>query len=218
MGLNDLIREIREKAGLNRKEFAEKLGYTDAHIGLIEKPFSKTGKLPSEELLRKIASRFSYSEEERITIERKLLLERAKLVVAPEVSKHFLEVSERVETYIAREGMPLVFIERLKQDIESVKDKNAFFSQLSVSREAVEEALQGRRILPRKSVIELAVALGQSIEEYLVLADYMPEEIKSIVRHEGVSSLFRTLGELTSEELDEVIDVVARVLKLHRKK
>ena len=217
MGLGDLIREIREKAGLTRKEFAKKLGYTDAHIGLMEKPFSKTGKLPSEELLRKIASKFSHSEEERIAIERNLLLERARLIVAPEVSEYFLRNSEREAAYVAREGMPLVFVERLKKDIEAVKDTEVFYSQLSIPEEAVEETLQGKYIFPRKLVIELAIALGQSIEEYLVLADYMPEEVKSLVKHEGASRLFRTLGKLSSEELDEVTDVVARVLKLYKK-
>lgn len=219
MALWDSIKEIRQKAQQTQKEFADAIGYTPEYISNIERSPDITRRIATEKMIKKIAEIYTKTDEERISLERKLLLERAQATVSPEVAMHFLMDEKKLSTYQSEDGMPLSFIKRLKKDLLNVENENTFFNSLqTVSKDVVEESLNGMRLLPRKAVVEIARLLGQSIEEYLILADYMPSELKSLIMHKGMNNMFRTMSELDSEELDAMIDVFSSVLRMRKKK
>jgi len=218
MGLWDSIKEIRLKAGQTQKEFADAIGYTPEHISNIERAPQITRRIATEKMIKRIAELYTKTEEERISLERRLLLERAQATVSPGVAMHFLMDEKKLASYQSEDGMPLVFIERLKKDLGIIGNKDAFYKSLQVvSKETIDESLKGMRLLPRKAVVKLAQALGQSIEEYLILADYVPKEFRSLIMHKGMNDMFRTMSELDAEELDAMIDVFSSVLKMRRK-
>ena len=218
MALWDSIKEIRLKAEQTQKEFGDAIGYTPEYISNIERSPDITRRIATEKLIKKIAEIYTKTEEERISLERKLLLERAQATVSPEVVMHFLMDEKKLSSYQSEDGMPLVFIERLKKDLGNVVNEDIFYKSLKVvSKDIIDESLKGMRLLPRKAVVELAKALGQSIEEYLILADYVPKEFRSLIMHKGMNDMFRTMSELNAEELDAMIDVFSSVLKMRRK-
>ncbi|MGD0282403.1 MAG: helix-turn-helix transcriptional regulator [Dissulfurispiraceae bacterium] len=219
MALWDSIKEIRLNAGQTQKEFADAIGYTPEYISNVERSPDITRRIATEKMIKKIAGVYAKTEEERISLERKLLLERAQATVSPEVATHFLMDEKKRSSYQSEDGMPLVFIERLKKDLGNVEDLDAFFNSLkTTSRDIVDESLRGMRLLPRKTVVELTRALDQTIEEYLTLADYMPREFQTLIMHKGMNDIFRTLSELDSEELDLMIDVLSSVLRVRNKR
>ncbi len=219
MSLWNSIKEIRLKAQQTQKEFADAIGYTPEYISNVERPPDITRRIATEKMIKKIAEVYTATEEERISLERKLLLERAQATVSPEVAMHFLMDEKKLSGYQSEDGMPLVFIERLKKDLGNVKDIDAFFKSLkTTSKDIIEESIRGMRLLPRKTVVELTKALDQSIEEYLTLADYMPREFQSLIMHKGMNDMFRTMSELDSGELDAMIDVFSSVLRMRKKK
>jgi len=213
------IKEIRLKAKQTQKEFADAIGYTPEYISNVERHPDITRRIATEKMIKRIAEVYAGTEEQKISLERKLLLERAQATVSPEVAMHFLMDEKKLSSYQSEDGMPLVFIERLKKDLSNVEDLDAFFEPLkTTSKDIVEESLSGRRILPRRTVVELTRALNQSFVEYLTLADYMPREFQSLVMHKGMNDMFRTMGELDSGELDAMIDVFSSVLRMRKKK
>ncbi len=219
MALWESIKTIRLKAKQTQKEFADAIGYTPEYISNVERPPEITRRLATEKMIKKIAEAYAGTEEEKISLERKLLLERAQVTVSPEVAMHFLMDEKKLSSYQSESGMPLVFIERLKKDLGNVEDLDAFFKSLkTTSKDIVEESLRGIRLLPRKTVVELTMALNQSIEEYLTLADYMPREFQSLIMHKGMNDMFRTMNELDSGELDAMIDVFSSILRMRKKK
>lgn len=195
------------------------MGYTPEHISNIERPPDITRRIATEKMIKKLAEVYAKNEEERISLERRLLLERVQATVSPEVVMHFLTDEKKLSAYQSEDGMPLVFIDRLKNDLRTVSDENNFYKSLqTISKDIIEESIRGMRILPRKAVVELAKALDQSIEEYLILADYVPNEFRSLIMHKGMNDMFRTMSELDPEELDAMIDVFSSVLRMRKKK
>jgi len=77
--LSDYIKEIRKRHNLTRKAFSSRLGVTLTYIYMLERPYSISKKVPSERLLRQIARLYAPD------MERRLLLERVRLLAAPEV-------------------------------------------------------------------------------------------------------------------------------------
>jgi len=219
MALWDSIKAIRLKAKQTQKEFADAVGYTPEYISNVERHPDITRRIATEKIIKKIAEAYTGTEEDKISLERKLLLERAQATVSPEVAIHFLMDEKKLSSYQSEDGMPLVFIQRLKKDLKNVGDPDAFFRSLkTTSRDIVEESLRGMRLLPRKTVVELTKVLNQSIEEYLTLADYMPREFQSLIMHKGMNDMFRAMSELDSGELDAMIDVFSSVLRMRKKK
>ena len=219
MALWDSIKAIRLKAKQTQKEFADAIGYTPEYISNVERPPEITRRIATQKMIKKIAEVYAETEEQKISLERKLLLERAQATVSPDVAMHFLMDEKKLSSYQSEDGMPLVFIERLKKDLGNIEDLDAFFKSLkTTSRDIVEESLRGMRLLPRKTVVELTRALDQPIEEYLILADYMLREFQSLVMHKGMNDMFRTMSELDSGELDVMIDVFSGILRMRKKK
>jgi transcriptional regulator with XRE-family HTH domain len=201
----DKIKYLRKSLNLTQEEFAKSLGVEQAYISQIENNQRK----PSFEVLQKLYEVYNISAD--------YILQDKIENPYPAASK----VSEPREEYgigvITEGNMPIAFIERLKEDIENITAKEAFYASLETPRETVEKALKGKCILSRRSVIELAMALKQPVFEYLTLADYIPDEIKKVVKRESVIKMFKKLVKLSPEEIDEVMDAISKLLKPYTK-
>jgi transcriptional regulator with XRE-family HTH domain len=216
MELSDYIKQIRLRHGLTQREFARRLGISPMHVSVIETPFDISHRLPSDELLKKIARVFSESEDERIEIEKRLLLERAKLLAAPEI-RDMLGPETTYSVNVPIEGMPDEFIERLKKDMSKKNFTYDFYKDANITPELLEAVLSGKAPLSRKQVISIAIALGEPVEEYLEAAGYIPDIIKEFIDKNSVLGLFRRLKDIPAEDIDEVIDVIVKILDLHKK-
>lgn len=221
MELSDYIKQLRLKNKLTQRELADRLGVTAMHISQIEMPFSKVKKLPSEDLLRRIAQIFSRTEEERIKIQEILLLERAKLIAAPEVQKYvgknIKDNPYTIKQVFPGDGMPSDFLVRLSADLKKIELNPEFYEKTGITENLLKSVLRGENLLSRKQVIALALVLNQPVDEYLELAEYMPELIKEMVEHSGIIGMFRTLKELTPQDIDKVINAVNSILEIHKK-
>jgi transcriptional regulator with XRE-family HTH domain len=220
MELCDYIRQIRLKHGLTQKEFAEKLGITPMHASTIESPFEKVHRLPSDELLRKIAKEFSRTEEERKKIEEILLVERAKLIAAPEVRKYIgftREESVEKPLYPKGESMPALFLKRLDNDLRVTELNDEFYAKAEIDRDTLKAVLRGEALLSRRQVIALAVALGQPVDEYLELTDFIPQHLKEMVEDNALMGIFRTLKEMTPDDMELVLQSISNILELYKR-
>ena len=201
----DKIKYLRKSLNLTQEEFAKSLGVEQGYISQIENNQRK----PSIEVLQKLYEVYNISAD--------YILQDKLQNPYPAVSV----VAERVAKYevgIITEGnMPIAFIERLKEDIENISSKEAFYASLETPRETIEKALEGKTILSRRSVIELAMALKQPVHEYLALADYIPDEIRKVVKRESVIKMFKKLAKLNPDEIDEVMDAISKLLKPYTK-
>lgn len=171
------------------------------------------GSIPSERILREIAAGFSTTIEERRELEKVLLLARAKAIAPSEIAGLF---DNKIKQFsLSGEKMPEAFITRLAQDINALNDKASFFKKLSFEKALVDRAINREVVLSRSSVIELAQKLNQSVEEYLLISDYLPAELGLLAQNKQVLTLFRSMGTLEHHELDQLLQVVSGVLSLH---
>jgi transcriptional regulator with XRE-family HTH domain len=96
-----IIKELRQARKLTQKEFAKKIGISDVYLGLIE----KGDRIPSDDILKKIAEVFSANQEERRNLELHLLKERAKLIVAPEIAAIIDKKTTEVQKPLQHKGI-----------------------------------------------------------------------------------------------------------------
>ncbi|MBZ0158330.1 MAG: helix-turn-helix transcriptional regulator [Alphaproteobacteria bacterium] len=216
--LHEIIKDVRGKSGLNQRQFAQRIGCTPEYISSIERAPEETHRRASERIIRKIAEQFSPSPHDRERLERELLFARTRESVPKVIVEEFMSDPKRISLFRSEIGMPSPFLKRLRENIEETSN-NSFHTMLkATTKEEIEEALNGLLVLPRKSVVELAEALGQPPEEYLLLAEYIPKEFKSLIMHKGMQDMFRTMSEhLTPEEKDQMIDVFSSILEMHVK-
>ncbi len=220
MGLYEEIKNIRIKMGLTQKDFAKKIKISLIYLITLENADaggSKTHRmpLPSEGILKRIARAAAREEDERAIIEKKLMCERANLSMSKEL-KLFIEKNKKIGENIASgaggEMMPFDFINRLRNDFKATDGA----IQGDISSREVEAVLNGEMILSRKQVVSLAMALRQSVEEYLLLADYMPDSIKNVIMKTGnnMEVFFRKLGELSPGKIDAMVDVIDKIYNM----
>ncbi len=111
-----------------------------------------------------------------------------------------------------KKGMPPAFVLQLRADLSHMKLDDEFYRKADIDKATLQAVLNFEYIMPRENVIALALALNKSIDEYLLRADYMPQNLKE----NGVrlaSILFRKTGELNAKEWDQVLSVIDDVLK-----
>lgn len=217
MGIHEEIKAIREKLGITRKEFAKRLNITEIYATSLERAVSPRGGrifIPSAKLIKKIARIGGKTPEEREKLEKKLLLEKGKLT-APTAIRGFYQ--EKKETYLMEGGMPLEFIARLRTDLKNCSEIADACNKGGVSKEQVDLVLEGKYILNRKKVVALAEGLQQPVDEYLLLADYMPEEVKNVVASNKNFAFFRQLSKLPAEDINKMLDVFRDVFKILKK-
>lgn len=213
MTLWELISDIRLKHGLTQKEFAQRIKRSAMAVSLMERSPGNGGSIPSERVLREIAAEFSATIDEKREMEQILLLARARAIAPSEIAGLF---DNKIKQFLSSgERMPEAFITRLSEDINALPDKALFYKKLSFDKALVERALNGEVVLSRSSVIELAQKLNQSVEGYLLLSDYLPAELGLLAQNKQVLTLFRSMGNLEHNELDQLLQVVSGVLSLH---
>lgn len=217
MDLWEIIKGIRESHKLTQKGFADRIKRSSMYVSVIERSPAAGGGVPSERILRDIANSFATTEEEQRSLEKKLLLARARAIAPSEIAGMFEKNDKEVSP--SGEEMPSAFISRLRKDVASLQEqpREMFYKSLTIDRAIVDEAIKGVFVLSRASVIECAQKLNQSVEEYLLLSGYLPEEFKLIAQNKEVMTLFRSLGNLTPTELDQLLKVVSGVLSFHHK-
>jgi transcriptional regulator with XRE-family HTH domain len=214
MSLYEEIRDIRLKMGLDRKEFAKKIKISEIYVVTLEAAINpKKGQkrpTPSPAILKRIAKAATKDENERALIEKNLLSERAKLAISKELNKYASDnkLDEKMNV-VGGSMMPLEFIGRLREDIKVLNSSADKIEYKGVSDREIELVLNGQLILSRKQVVELAMQLNQPVEEYLLLADYMPDSIRDVVKSTGdkMQALFRKLVDLSPENIDAMVDV-----------
>lgn len=205
----ELIKSIRKKAGLNQKEFAKCIGCSEQHISFIERPYDKTRRTASKKLLMAIANEFSLSKEEKMKLERDLMVARAKLLIAKEIRSPML--AAEVLSDVMKESMPDKFLERVKRDIKNWADAE----KEPIENMRLMEVLEGARILSRSSVISLANKLNQPADEYLYLANYMTSEVKIITQIDEVRELLQILSQMSREQLQTVAKMLIAFIKTY---
>lgn len=229
MPINKLITEIREKVGLSKKDFAKKLHITEVYLASLErgKKEGYSGKvIPSVALIKKIAEIAASNKEERELIEKKLLIERVKDTSPKQLESYFQEKKPQEAELLMTGGMPIKYINQIKKDInekyKTSEDINVFYNELNtqygISRKEIESMLAGTYTMNRKKVISLAMMLNKPVEEYLMLAEYFPDEVKSFFENKKNTIFFRQLSTLSAEDIDKMIDVFDTVLKAFREK
>ncbi len=184
------IKDLRNKLNISQKDFAKKIGISQSRLSEIE-----SGKgSPNRSVLIAIEKIFN-------------------------VNPDWLEKGEG-EMFVKKQeeaSMNPEFIERLKKDLAGKDD--SFYKSLPVSKERLFDIIVlGKGKLSRVEVIGLARKLNQPVDEYIDLAGYTPEVFKKLLRHKNARLLFRSMGELSDKEFDQVINSLTNVLKLHLKK
>lgn len=213
MNLWTLLKSIRTNQNLNQKEFAQRIGISAMYVSLFERDPAKGGGTPSEKVLREIAAKFSNDKPERLSMERELLFARAEAIAPIELAGVFQEKAKQLNSI--GERMPTAFLSRLELDIAAVNDLDSFYNQLTFDKDRLDGCLAGKSCLPRAAIIEIAQALNQSVEEYLLLSNYLPKDLSILASNKEVLTLFKSLGELSPTELDQLLSVVSGVLKMH---
>jgi transcriptional regulator with XRE-family HTH domain len=218
MALWDEIKELRVKAGLRQKDVAAKIGCSAMRISQIEKPPEHGGYLPSPSLIRKIAAFFASSEEDRKKLELKLLYERTKLESPKEVVEHFFPNKAKESFILSTTGMPDVFIRRVKEDINKTMNKESVKDKTGLSDKVIDMFLNGKHILPRETVITMAMVMNQPLDEYLLLADYIPENLKGLVKNHALNNIFRSLTDMPPEDISDIINVINTTIEIIQKR
>lgn len=213
MEFKKLLKEIRLKKGIKARELAKKAGVTDVYIYAIENPNDM--RLPSDNMIRRIAHALAENEVEEAQISKQLLSAKALSKIAEE-ARDSIE-KEKIEKIILTESMPIEFVEKLKKDLEN-KNLDEISQNSGVSKEVINNILQYKGIIPRKDVIALATALNQSVYEYLLAANYIPDNIKNLLKHDKISSLLRSLEDLSKEDINSLVDGIISIIEAYKRK
>lgn len=124
-------------------------------------------------------------------------------------------ISDRSEKVI-NSGMPPEFIEKLRDDIKNKDD--SFFASLSMSKDKLFDVLIGKTRLSRLEVIELSRKLNQSLDEYVYIAGYLPEEFTRVLKNPRMMESLRTAGKLSDKDINQAITAFQDVLKEFEKR
>ncbi len=113
-------------------------------------------------------------------------------------------------------GMNPEFIEKLREDLKDKDD--SFYASLSMNKEKILDVILKKAKLSRIEVIELSRKLNRSLDEYIYLAGYVPEEFTKVLKNPRMLESLRTAGKLTDEDIDQAITAFANVLKKFEKR
>lgn len=213
MELKKLIKELRLRAGLTQADLARKTKSSSMHISQIENP--KRDIIPSEDFLRRVAKACALTPDEEPELLKKLLVARAK-ARAPEEIQEILE-SKTIHQYVGSDSMPINFVERIKSDLQG-KDIAQIAKKLGITEADLKAVIYYRGTLTRRQVITLAQELGQPVQDYLLLAEYMPDEVIELFKINKIGMLFRSLEELSEEELDQFLDGIINIMQAYLRK
>jgi transcriptional regulator with XRE-family HTH domain len=168
--LGETLQEIRKNKNVTVARLSEHTGVNQVHLNLIE-----SGKrLPSGELLDKMSELFNVNEKLKESLYLLLVKEKLKNNIPDKIIKKLI---------LGKEGMPNAFIEKIKVDIKNVKTK--------IDKKKIEAVLDSSVKLSKEDVIELAESLKQPVSDYLLLAEYIPDEFIELMRYKDTERLLK---------------------------
>ncbi len=177
--LGETIQEIRKNKNVTVARLSEHTGVNQVHLNLIE-----SGKrLPSGELLEKMSELFNVNEKLKENLYLLLVKEKLKNNIPDKVIKKLI---------LGKEGMPDNFIERIKTDIKNTKAK--------IDKKKIDAVLDYRIKLSKEEVIELAESLKQPAADYLLLAEYIPDEFIELMRYKDAERLIKGITGLDDDK------------------
>ncbi len=187
------IKELINALHMTQRKFAKTLDITPE---IVSKYITK-GRIPETRIIKKISQSFNVSADWLLTGEGEMF------------------ISDNKEKII-NPGMPPEFIEKLRDDIKNKDD--SFFASLSMSKDKLFDVLIGKQKLTRIEVIELARKLNKSLDEYVYLAGYMPEEFTRVLENPRMMESLRAAGNLSDKDINQAIDAFQDVLKEFEKR
>lgn len=208
----DYIKYLRENNNLTIAEFAKQIGTGYFHATTIERDFNVVKRTASSELLKQIAKVCSRNEKDRKDVEHKLMMRRARIFFQKEVLDMTL-LGIKAESFIVTESMPKAFIDRVRTDIQALPD-TGIIDRLSITRFAVDSMLSGKYYLTKKKVIELAKRFGQSEQDYLSLAGYMPDSFQKLLANPYFSAFLSRTDALSESDLNKCGSVLETLLNI----
>lgn len=212
MHLHEYFKKYRQRAKLPAKRMSQLLKISYGYYTRLEKPFEEGKALPSEDLIRRFLEYTVPTPEEREQALKEMLDARIRLILPPELyTKHTSTTSE------IRDPMPESFLHRLRHDIESI-GMSTFCKRTEVPESFVKEVLEGKRALSKDMVVKFAKALDKSVVEYLTLADYLTDNLKSLLGPEdNISVLTRMLEKIPTEKISQFIETLETLISLYKK-
>jgi len=219
-----LVKQTRERAHLTHRQLAGRLGCAHSHLIQIEREVlrsgtgdggkhskAKKGLLPSAELIRRIAQVCARNKEEEQVLVQRLLLARSREVVPLEIRPF---VSEQVLLPMGERFRTRVLADVAASGRGSLHDVGV---RLGVG-ERLGLVLSGVGRLSALEVAELARQLDQSVEEYLLMADYVSERAgRLFAQYPGCISLLEMLVQLKPETKQEIEQFRVAMEKLSQK-
>ncbi|WP_051345781.1 helix-turn-helix domain-containing protein [Thermodesulfovibrio yellowstonii] len=208
--LGKLIRDYRERKGYLLQELAKEVEVNYTHISYIEKGM----RVPSDELLEKIAEKLASSKEEEQELKEQFFFLLAQIKAPKEIRSRLKLISKKKEKEKETEpisSMPEDFIAQLRKDIAGKSPE--FFKEIGIPYRLIKKVLDGQVYLSRADVIKLARALDKDPNTYLIKAEYIPEEFESLVGKESVLQLMRSLKKLPPESIDKMLTAIETILK-----
>lgn len=208
--LGNLIREYREKRGLLLQDLGKRVDVNYTHISYIEKGM----RTPSDELLAKLAHELAENEQEEKELRERFFFYLAQIKAPKEIRNKLKLKGEKEikkEEEFIREPMPKAFLDVLRKDA-AIKQPE-FFDNAGIPYKLIRKVLDGEAWLSREEVIKLANLMNRDVNEYLIKAEYIPEEFENMLGRKSVAELMRALKKLPPESMDKMITAIETILK-----
>jgi transcriptional regulator with XRE-family HTH domain len=190
--LGKLIQDLRKSKNYTVEEFAKEIDLKHISVNLIE----NGQRLPSAEKLEKIIEVLKLNNDTVESLYRSLIFEKLKDSVEESVLKKIL--FEKVV-------MPAKFVARVKKDAE--EERYRISGKLK-------EVLEGEGKLSKKEIIKLAEELNQPAEDYLSLAEIVPDELTEFTRYKGANDFINTLLNIKNpQKIESLIKDFTDVIK-----
>ena len=206
----DYIRYLRKRNNMKIPDFARAVGCSAYHARAIEMPFdASVRRSAGPQLLSSIAEVCSNTPEECVKIEEKLFLLYVKMRFGKNIAVRLNEDC----LYLPSETMSKHFIERLRHDIEHCNNKN-ILNDLSIEKPILDAVLAGRTHLSRHRVIQLARELNQNENEYLLLGDFMPDDLRILATNRGFSRLITHISTFNDSQIQKIGTIFGKIIDL----
>lgn len=205
MSYHTIFKDRRKERKMTQTDVAKNIGCSIMTVSFSERPYSETKQLPSESYIKKFVKYFGASAEDRVSLERKLLVERALYTLPPVVADEFRRSLD--ERAVARSGtMPAEFRARVKKDWTAANKPDV----RGFSRDDITSVIDGQRLLSRNEVIALAKGLNASSDRYLTTAQYISDAVLVLFEKFGAND---RLAELVYAMPYREFEVFVRMVK-----
>ena len=162
-----------------------------------------------------MAAVFSSSEQERVEIERLLLLELTKAKAPDEVATFFHDSGEKEEKLFYGSSMPSAFVQRVKKDLEGFQGHmDVIFAKTGITEKELTALKNSNLCINRRQVKNLATALNQPVDEYLVLSDYLTEGIIELVHNKAGLEFINFLSSLKPTMIGKMLKLIVYIMDI----